>query len=547
MRRWEVSLVVGCAAAALTACSVSSTSTSTANDTGGGGSTNTADVLTYHNDTMRTGQNLSETALTSANVNATSFGKLRMLAADGSVDAAPLVVSGLSIAGATHNVVFVASEHDSVYAYDADSGALLKQVSLLGNGEAPSDDRGCPQVSPEIGITSTPVIDRSAGPNGTLFVVAMSKDGNGNYHQRLHALDLLTLQDRLSPMLVQAQAPGSSPNGVNGQLSFDPGKYKERGALLLVQGQIYTVWASHCDGAPYNGWIMAYNESTLAQTRVLNLTPNGLDGAIWDVAGLAADTSGVVYASVANGSFDTTLDSNGQPSQQNYGNSALRISGSGSGSGSGSLSIADYFTPWNTVALSDQDVDFGSGSAMLLPDQTDSSGNTRHLLLVGGKDGSVFLLDRDHLGGFNPNQNQVYQQLTLAGGVWSAPAYFNGSVYVGDAGDSLQAYALSQAQLPQTPSSQTSIHFAYPGAFPAVSANGTNDGIVWALESTPDDPAVLHAYNPGNLAQEYYNSGQAANDRDGFGNGNKFITPVITDGKVFVGTPNGVAVFGLLQ
>ena len=427
-----------------------------------------------------------------------------------------------------------------MYAYDADSGALLAQVSLLGNGETPSDDHGCSQVSPEIGITSTPVIDRSAGANGTLFVVAMSKDGSGNYYQRLHALDLLTLQDRMSPMLVQAQAPGSSPNGVNGQLSFDPGKYKERGALLLMQGQIYTVWASHCDGAPYNGWIMAYNENALAQTMVLNLTPNGLDGAIWDVAGLAADSAGVLYATVANGTFDTTLDGSGRPSQQDFGNSALRISANGS------LSITDYFTSWNTVALSDQDIDFGSGSALVLPDQTDSSGNTRHLLLAGGKDGALYLLDRDHLGGFNPNQNQAYQQLTLPGGVWSAPAYFNGSVYVGDAGDSLKAYTLSQARLPSGSSSETSIHYSYPGAFPAVSANGTSNGIVWAVDSNPGNPAVLHAYNPGNLAQEYYNSGQAANDRDGFGNGNKFITPVIAHGKVFVGAPNGVAVFGAL-
>jgi len=539
--RW-VSLIAGCAAAALSGCG-SSGMNSGANDPGGGGgggSSNAADVLTYHNDTMRTGQILSETALTPSNVNATSFGKLRVLAADGNVDAAPLVVDGLSIGGTTHTVVYVASEHDSVYAYDADSGAVLAQVSLLGNGETPSDDHGCPQVSPEIGITSTPVIDRAAGPNGTLFVVAMSKDGNGTYYQRLHALDLLTLQDRLSPVAVHAQAPGSSPDAVNGQLSFAPGQYKERGALLLVQGQIFTVWASHCDGPRYNGWIMAYNETALAQTMVLNLTPNGLAGAIWNVAGLAADGTGALYASVANGTFDTTLDANGRPAQQDYGNSALRLSANGS------LSITDYFTSWNTVALSDQDVDFGSGSAVLLPDQTDSSGKTRHLLLVGNKDGSLFLLDRDHLGGFNPNQNQMYQQLTLPGGVWSAPAYFNGTVYVGAAGDSLKAYVLSQGLLPPTPSSETSIHFSYPGAFPAVSASGTSNGIVWAVESNPGNPAVLHAYNPANLAQEYYNSGQAANDRDGFGNGNKFITPVIAHGKVFVGAPNGVAVFGAL-
>jgi hypothetical protein len=249
----------------------------------------------------------------------------------------------------------------------------------------------------------------------------------------------------------------------------------------------------------------------------------------------------VLYATLANGTFDTTLDGNGRPSQQDFGNGVVRLNASGG------LSISDYFTPWNTSTLSENDVDFGSGSAVLLPDQTDSSGNARHLMVVGGKDGVLYLLDRDHLGGFTANQNQVYQQLAPAGGgFWSAPAYFNGSVYVGDAGDSLKAYALSQAQLPATPSSQTSIHFSYPGAFPAISANGTNNAIVWAVESSIGSPAVLHAYNAANLAQEYYNSGQAANDRDGFGNGNKFITPVISGGKVFVGTPNGVAVFGLL-
>src|SRR6185312_4044455 len=238
---------------------------------------------------------------------------------------------------------YVASEHDSVYAYDADSGALLLQVSLLGGGERSSDQRGCSQVSPEIGITATPVIDRAAGPNGTLFVVAMSRDANGNFYQRLHALDLLTLADRLPAVTIQASAPGNGPDSAAGVLQFDPKQYKERAALLLLGGRIYLAFASHCDIQPYNGWIMAYDESTLAQTAVLQLTPNGSEGAIWDAGGLAADTAGNLYATVANGTFDTTLDAQGMPGAQDFGNAALRIS---TAAGS-ALSISDYFTPSN--------------------------------------------------------------------------------------------------------------------------------------------------------------------------------------------------------
>lgn len=499
------------------------------------------DVLSYHNDSARTGQNLTETALTPANVNAASFAKRWLLATDGRVDAAPLIANGLTLAGVQHNVVYVASEHDSLYAYDVDSGSLLLQVSLLPGGETPSDARNCGQVSPEIGVTATPVIDRSAGPNGTLFVVAMSKDGNGNYYQRLHALDLLSLQDRLTPVVIHASAPGNGPNSNHGVVSFDSKQYKERGALLLSHGQILTEWASHCDIPAYNGWIMAFDEGSLAQTAVLDITPNGTEAALWDVAGLEADSAGMLYTTAGNGSFDTALTGSGQPSQQDYGNSVLKLALNGT-----TLGVADYFTPSNTVTLSDNDVDFGSGSPMLLPDQLDASGHTRHLMIAAGKDGTLYLLDRDHLGQFNAAANQVYQALdnALPGGSYSAPAYFNGSVYLADAGGTLKAYTLSQAKLSSAPSSQSSATFSYPGSAPAISADGSSNGIVWALQSDPNAAAVLHAYNPANLAQEYYNSTQASNGRDGFGNGNKFITPVIADGKVFIGTPSGVAVFG---
>ncbi|HEY6456929.1 MAG TPA: hypothetical protein VIY90_16775 [Steroidobacteraceae bacterium] len=509
----------------------------------GSGTVSGTDVLTYHNDTMRTGQNLTETVLTPANVNSSTFGLLRMLSADDPVDATPLIASQVSIGGNPHNVVYVATEHASVYAYDADSGALLAQVSLLASGESPSDTRNCDQVQPEIGITATPVIDRGVGPNGTLYVVAMSVDGSGNYYQRLHALDLATLADRVPAVLIQASSAGSGPNASNGVQTFSAKYYKERGALLAVQGQIYTVWASHCDNPQYNGWIMAYSESTLAQTAVLNYTPNGTQGAIWDVAGLAADGAGTMYAMAGNGTFDSALDGSGFPGQSDYGNTVLKLTSSG-----GAIAVSDYFAASNTVAESADDVDLGSGSPMLLPDLTDASGMTRHLLIGAGKDGNVLLLDRDNLGKFNPNTNQAYQILpgALPGRLFAAFAYFGGNVYVADDDGTLKAFTVTQAQLSSAPTSQSSTMFPHPGCSPAVSANGQNNAILWAVVSGPGAPAELHAYNPANLQQEYYNSTQAPNSRDAFGDGEKFITPVIANGKVFVGTPNGVAVFGVL-
>jgi hypothetical protein len=499
-------------------------------------------VLTYHNDNMRTGQNLAETTLTPANVNSSTFGLLRILSADDPVDATPLVASAVSIGGSSHNVVYVASEHDSVYAYDADSGVLLVQVSLLAAGEIPSDTRSCSQVQPEIGITSTPVIDRSVGANGTLYVVAMSKDSSSNYYHRLHALDLATLADRIPAVTIQASYPGSGPNSANGVQTFQPGEYKERGALLAAGGNIYTVWASHCDDNPYTGWIISYDESTLAQTSVLNYTPNGTMGAIWDVAGLAADSAAALYGLVGNGTFDATLNSTGFPVQADYGNSAIKLSVAG-----GALAVSDYFAVPSVVAEADADTDLGSGSPMLLPDRTDASGATRHLMIGAGKDGNILLLDRDNMGKFDPATNHAYQYVSsaLPGGLFSAFAYFNGSVYVADVGGTLKAFTLSEALLPATPSSQSAATFARPGSSPAISANGTTNGIVWAVVSGTKAAAELHAYNPSNLQQEYYNSTQAAGGRDAFGNGEKFITPVIANGKVFVGTPNGVAVFGL--
>ena len=499
------------------------------------------DVVTYKYDVMRTGQNLAESTLTPSNVTSSTFGKLRNLMVDGLVDAQPLYLSKLTVAGATHNVVFVATEHDSVYAFDADTGTILWQVSLLGGGETTSDDRGCSQVTPEIGITSTPVIDRNAGAHGTMYVVAMTKDASSNYHQRLHALDVTTGQEMAaSPTEITATF---------GATTFAPGQYKERAALLLSNGTIYTTWASHCDDGPYGGWIIALNESTLAITSALNVAL-GASGSgyasqgpsIWmSGGGPAADSAGNVYVLTANGRFETTLNAGGFPSGGDYGNSFVKISSSG-----GTLAVADYFAMSGEVAESTDDVDLGSGGVMLLPDMTDANGTVRHLAVGAGKDGNLYVVDRDNMGKFTSVGNNIWQELdgVLGGGVWSTPAYFNSTIYYGPQGGPLKAFSVTNALLSSSPTSQTSTQFTYPGTFPVVSANGTANAIVWAYENT--SPAVLHAYAASNLATELYNSNQASNGRDQFGAGNKYIAPVVADGKVFVATTNSVAVFGLL-
>jgi hypothetical protein len=502
----------------------------------------TTDVLTYHNDIARTGQNLTESTLTISNVNSAQFGKLGFYPVDGLVDAEPLYASNVAVpSNGTHNVLIVATEHDSVYAFDADSGATLWHVSMLKSGETTSDDRNCQQVIPEIGVTSTPVIDRTRGPNGAVYVVAMSKKGT-TYYQRLHALDLALGTELFNgPVDVQATYPGTGDNSSGGNVVFDPAQYKERAALLLLNGTIYTGWASHCDIRPYTGWIMGYSESTLAQTSVLNVTPNGNEGAIWMAgAGLAADSLGNIYFLDANGDFDTSMNASGFPSDGDYGNAFMKLSTLGN-----QLAVADYFEMDNGVAESGSDTDLGSGGMIVLPDLKDGSGNTKHLAVGGGKDSNLYLVNRDSMGKFSSNNNNIYQELggALPGGVWAMPAYFNNTIYYGSVSSPIQAFTITNAKLSTSATAQTATSFGYPGATLSVSANGASSGIVWAVENT--NPAVLHAYNAANL-NELYNSNQASGGRDQFGNGNKYITPMIVNGKVFVGTPNGVAVFGLL-
>ena len=505
------------------------------------------DVLTYHNDNGRTGQVLNEEILTPANVNTNHFGKLWVLPADGLVDAEPLYAAGVSLPQkGLRNVVFVATEHDSVYAYDADSTNLFWHVSLLGTNEVPSDNRGCSQVTPEIGITATPVIDRQLGPNGTIFVVAMSKqvtNSTTTWFQRLHALDLAPGTNRLPAVTIAAKYPGTGENSDGTNVIFDPAQYKERCGLLLLNGVVYTSWASHCDIQPYTGWIIGYDERTLARTSVLNITPNGEGAAIWmSGAGLAADAAGNVYFLAGNGTFETTLTTNGFPDRGDYGNSFMKLS-----TISNQLAVADYFSMFNTVSESAVDTDLGSGGALVLPDMMDGQGNTRQLAVGAGKDSNLYLVDRSNMGKFNPaNDSAIYQELdgVLSGGVWAMPAYFNGVLYYGAVGNHLKAFPFVNARLTNS-ASQTTAAFGYPGTTPSISANGGSNGIVWATENT--SPAILHAYAPTNLATEYYNSTQVPGGRDSFGAGNKFITPMIASGRVYVGTTTGVGVLGLLD
>jgi hypothetical protein len=512
------------------------------------------DIVTFHNDVARTGLNPTETTLTQANVNMHTFGLLRNLAVDGNVDAEPLYLSGLMVNGAAHNVVFVETENESVYAFDSDTGATLWQdtvANLLPAGETVSDNRGCGQVTPTIGITATPVIDRHAGPNGTIFLVGMSKDGQGNYHQRLHALDVTTGAELLNgPTEITATYPGTGLGNNNGTMTFAPGNYKERAALLLLNGQIYLTFASHCDVPPYQAWVMAYSESSLHQTTVLNLTANGGDtgpngkygsGSVWQSGGgPAADPQGNIYIAVANGAFETTLDGNGFPNQQDFGNAFVKLSLSGS-----KLSVADYFTMTGTLNEDDNDQDLGSGGPLVLPDLSNGSGTTEHLAIAAGKDGAIYVADRTNMGKFNATADNIYQELLHATpeGVWAVPAYFNQTVYYCDQASTLKAFAINNAKL-SGPSSSTATSFEYPGALPSVSANGTSNGIVWAIENS--GVAVLRAYPANDLTTELYDSNQAAGSADHPGLGNKFITPAIADGKVFVATQKSVAVYGLL-
>jgi hypothetical protein len=504
-------------------------------------------VLTYHNDNARTGANLSETNLTLVNVTNTTFGKLFSYAVDGQVYGQPLCVANVAITNkGTHNVVFVATEHDSVYAFDADnnssSNALpLWQVNFLNPGAGvttvPSTDVNSDNVAPEIGITSTPVIDLSTA---TIFVEAKTKEVSGlttNYMHRLHALALGSGAEKFGgPVLIHPVVAGTGDgNDGAGHVPFNGLRQMNRPGLLLLNGVVYAAYASHGDNGPYHGWLLGFNAQTLQPQGVLNLTPNGGLAGVWQAGGApAADASSNIYFITGNGTFN--------PTNRNYGDSFIRVAASGT-----SLTVTDYFTPFNQQSLSDQDLDLGSGGAMMLPDAVGSVAHP-HLLVGAGKEGKLYLLDRDNLGHFNPtNDNQVVQSFAAGQAEWSfdTPAYFNGTLYYSGAGDVLKAFSFSSGLINTNPVSVGGRTLGWPGATPSISANGTNAAIVWVLQTdaAPSGPAILRAYNATNLTIELYNSTQGGT-RDVPGDAIKFTVPTIANGKVYVGTASGLAVFG---
>lgn len=493
-------------------------------------------MLTYHNDLARTGQNQSETALTRAAVSSGRFGKLFAQPVDGSVYAQPLYVPGVFIPGkGPHDVVYVATEHDSVYAFDADQASgvdaqPLWHVSFINPGggitTVPASMVDCDQIVPELGITGTPVIDPSSG---TLFVVATTLE-NGVYTHRLHALDITTGAERAgSPVEIQASVPGTGEGGST--VTFHAAAYKQRPGLLLLNGQVYTTWSSHCDIGKYHGWVMAYDVKTLRQTAVYNNTPNGNQASLWAAgAAPAADSSGNIYLVSGNGSFDA------EDGGADVGDSFTRLSTANG------LRLADYFTPFNVEQLNDQDLDIGSSGAVLLPDSVGSAAH-RHLLVSAGKEARIYLVDRDNMGHFHSgSDSQIPQSITGAiGALFGIPAYFNNTVYFSGSGDHLKAFSIDNAQLSNSPTSMSAEAYTYPGSTPTISSNGTADGIVWAMEG--NNGGTLHAYDASNLSRELYSSGNRAADAPG--SYVKFSSVTVANGKAYVGTQNSLVVYSL--
>jgi hypothetical protein len=488
-------------------------------------------VLTWHNDNARTGQNLAETILTPTNVNSTNFGKKCSHSVDGQVYAQPLYVPGVSIAGGTHNVLYVATEHDSVYAFDADclSASALWHTSFLGIGitTMPCTKKGQPQcdmtiLAPERGVTATPVIDTS---RNTIFVGAQTVE-NGVYTQKLHALSLQTgAENSGSPVVITANAPSNPATALNPQEAL------QRSALLLQNGVVYVPIGSN-DST--NGWLIGYNETSVAQQSVYCVTPNGSLGAIWmGGGGPAVDTGGDIFFSTGNGTFDANTGGS------DYSMSLVKLATNGA-------AVLDYFTPSNEAHLSSRDLDRASGGVVLLPDQP---GNFPHEAVLAFKTGEILLLNRDNLGQFNSG-NAIQDIQFNKSGYWSTAAYWNGNVYLLGVGGPLTQWTMNNGLLPAAPTHTGPTSYTYPGATPSISANGTTNAVVWAIETKGQvqggGAAVLHAYDATNVATELYNSNQAGT-RDVPGASVKFSVPTIANGKVYIGTQTDVDVYGLLH
>jgi hypothetical protein len=502
-----------------------------------------AQVTTSQYDNMRTGATLHEKTLTPTNVDPKQFGKLGAFKVDGAVYAQPLFLPSVEIPGkGTHDVIFVATEHDSVYAFDATrpSDPPLWQVSFLdkARGTIPlSEDMvQCPFIRPEVGITSTPVIDIRTG---TLYVLARTAIrhavGDNEYFQHLHALAITTGVEKFGgPKLITASVPGRGAGRSNREVPFDPLHENPRAALTLANNNVYLAWASSCDVDPYHGWVMAYDPQTLAQKAVLNVNPDGSEAGIWlSDTGPALDSEGNLYVPTGNGTFDATSGG------RDYGDSVLKLDGT-------SLAVRDYFTPFNQADILAGDADVGSSGPTLLPDQP---GPHRHLLLQPTKDSTIYVIDRDNMGKFHPDRDDLVQIIHLPGPALGAMAYWNGRAFFATSGDYLLSYAVKNGQL--VPAESSTTKFVTSGATPSISADGNKNAIVWAISTKtwngPDTtPAVLYAFDATKLGQPLYTSEQnSARDRAGMAT--RFVIPLVVNGRVYFSARGEVDIYGLLK
>jgi len=514
-----------------------------------------AGLYTNKNDNSRTGQNLQETVLTPQNVNVNTFGRLFSLPIDGQVQAQPLYVANVYIpnplngTAGYHNVVYVATANDSVYAYDADGKVLagpLWMDSFISPPSVVPVPGSCVAANVSIiGITPTPVIDPTTN---TMYVEARTLEGqttacSGTYVHRLHALDITSGQEKFGgPVVIQGSVPGTGEGSSGGILAFDPLRENSRPGLLLSQSAqdvnsvVYMATASNTDAQPYHGWILGYDSQTLAQKYIFCTTPNGIEGGIWNMGGgLSADANGNIFVPTGNGTFDNSTD---------FGLSVLRLTPN-----NGNLEIADYYTPNNYSTLNVYDWDVSSGGILLLPDQP---GNYPHLMIAGGKEGTIYVMNRDNLGGYQASGNNILQYIvgvikgsvgrTQTNGMFNTPSYFQGNVYIFGQNDYPKMFTLNNGVLPTTATSTGTIQMSSPA--PIISANGSQNGIVWMLQF--NGAATLHAVNPNDLTQEYYNTNQNSK-RDKISSGPVMrANPTVANGRVYVTNNTEVLVYGLL-
>jgi hypothetical protein len=528
------------------------------------GVTNLTGMTTYHNDLLRDGTNTSEYALTTSLVATKTFGKLFSCQADAAIYTQPLWMPLVMINGALHNVIVVATQNDSVYAFDADSSPCITlwHANLLdsahggtiGETSVPSSliGSGDGDISPEVGVTGTPVIDPSTN---MIYVVSKSVNASTQFFQRLHALVLATGNDNVTPQGISSSitVAGTGDGSVNGVLAFDPRNENARSGLVFYNGVVYVSWASHEDHDPYHGWVIGFSASTLAPVpnAVFNTTPNSVGtptysrGGVWMGGGApAVDSNGYLYFITGNGTYNANTVGG-----TNYGDSLMKLSTTGG------LSVADYFTPADEATLDANDTDFGSGAATILIDP--SGGPNPHLVIGGGKEGNLFLVNRGNMGKFNSSNNGVVQTINAGNSIFATPVFWQNNLYVAPIGALKQfAFNTTTGMFGGSAASQTSATFGFPGATPSLSSNGATEGIIWASDNsqycTPQSPgcgpAVLHAYNATNMATELWNSSQAAGNRDQAGDAVKFTVPTVANGKVYLGTRgNNSTVLGELE